>query len=133
MNKLEKVEKFIELRAMGYTFDEIMEQLKISKPTLIKWGKIYHTRIAEVEKKLTEELADRIVLKNSKFFEVFLDTTVRIAKDKNFDEEAKKRIYKRASQKMYGLLKREMKAIEIDFWNNGNIRMAKIIWDELSH
>lgn len=132
MNKQETVEKFIELRALGYTFDYIVEEIKVSKPTLIKWGKLYKDRIAEVERKLTEELAERIVLRNSKFFEVVLDVSLRIAKNKNYDGEAKERIYKRASKKMYDLFKREMKAIEMTVGYDRQIRTARIVWNELS-
>lgn len=128
MVKRENIEEFIELRSMGYAFDEIMGKVRVSKPTLIKWNKLYKERIAEVEKKLTEELVEKIVVRNSKFFEAVLDVSLRIAKDKNYDKEAKKRIYKRVSKKMYDLMKRHMKAIEIDFWGNGSIRIARIIW-----
>jgi len=34
---LEEKEKFIQLRARGYSFDKISEEMNISKPTLIKW------------------------------------------------------------------------------------------------
>jgi len=34
---LEEMERFIELRAKGYSYGKIAEELDISKPTLIKW------------------------------------------------------------------------------------------------
>ena len=37
----EYVELFIKLRAEGCTYDEIVERTGISKPTLIRWGKVY--------------------------------------------------------------------------------------------
>ena len=39
-------EKFIELRANGNSYDKISQELAISKPTLIKWGREYHREIA---------------------------------------------------------------------------------------
>ncbi len=33
----DKQEKFIELRAKGYSFDSIVKEIEVSKPTLIKW------------------------------------------------------------------------------------------------
>jgi len=39
-------EKFIELRANGNSYDKISQELTISKPTLIKWGREYHKEIA---------------------------------------------------------------------------------------
>jgi len=38
MKTIEQKEKFILLRAKGYSFDKIAEQLQVSKPTLIKWN-----------------------------------------------------------------------------------------------
>lgn len=39
-------EKFIELRANGISYDKISQELDISKPTLVKWGKEYHREIS---------------------------------------------------------------------------------------
>lgn len=39
-------EKFIELRANGNSYDKISQELTISKPTLIKWGREYHREIS---------------------------------------------------------------------------------------
>ena len=44
-----KAEEFIKLRAEGYSFDNIAEKLKISKPTLIKWSKEYEFEINELD------------------------------------------------------------------------------------
>ena len=38
MKTIEQKEQFIQLRAKGYSFDKIAEQLEVSKPTLIKWN-----------------------------------------------------------------------------------------------
>lgn len=35
---LDQKQTFIELRAKGYSFAKISEQIKVSKPTLIKWA-----------------------------------------------------------------------------------------------
>ncbi len=39
-------EKFIELRVNGVSYDKISQELGISKPTLIKWGREYHREIS---------------------------------------------------------------------------------------
>lgn len=39
-------EKFIEMRANGLSYDKISQELTISKPTLLKWGREYHKEIA---------------------------------------------------------------------------------------
>ena len=45
MNKQEKIDSFISLRANNFTFDELVKKLWISKPTLIAWGKKYNDEI----------------------------------------------------------------------------------------
>jgi intein-encoded DNA endonuclease-like protein len=42
---LEDKEKFIQLRAKGLSFDKIAKQIKISKPTLLKWSEEFKKEI----------------------------------------------------------------------------------------
>mgnify|MGYP000600843329 CR=1 FL=1 len=44
-----EVEKFIELRAQGYSFDKISEETGISKPTLLKWSKEFGRELGEAQ------------------------------------------------------------------------------------
>jgi transposase len=48
MTGVELQERFIELRASNLSYDKIAKQLKISKPTLIKWAKQFETDIANM-------------------------------------------------------------------------------------
>ena len=41
-------QKFIELRAQGFSFDKIVQELGISKPTLLKWSQEYSKEIANL-------------------------------------------------------------------------------------
>jgi hypothetical protein len=45
MNKQEKIDSFVSLRANNFTFDDLVKKLVISKPTLIAWGKKYNDEI----------------------------------------------------------------------------------------
>ncbi len=45
----EEAEKFIELRARGYSFDRIAEETGTSKPTLLKWSKEYGRELGEAQ------------------------------------------------------------------------------------
>jgi len=49
MEKIETKEKFIELRAKGWSFDKIAKELKKSKQTLINWSKEYKEKIANLK------------------------------------------------------------------------------------
>ncbi len=42
-------ERFIELRAEGYSFDRIAQELDVSKPTLIKWHREFEREIANLK------------------------------------------------------------------------------------
>ena len=48
MSGVELQEQFIELRANNLSYDKIAKQLKISKPTLIKWAKQFETDISNM-------------------------------------------------------------------------------------
>ena len=56
MKKEELKYKFIEMRALGYTYEKICEQLKITKPTAIKWGKSLSEEIAEQRRHLIAKI-----------------------------------------------------------------------------
>ena len=45
----EKQQRFIILRAENISFDKISDDLKISKPTLIQWSKLYQKEIKELQ------------------------------------------------------------------------------------
>jgi predicted XRE-type DNA-binding protein len=45
----EKQQRFIILRAESLSFDKISDDLKISKPTLIQWSKLFQKEIQELQ------------------------------------------------------------------------------------
>lgn len=45
---MEEVERFIELRARGYSFEKISQEIGVSKPTLIVWERKNEEQIAEL-------------------------------------------------------------------------------------
>lgn len=48
MKTAQERQKFIELRAGGFSFDKIAKELNISKPTLLKWSQEYDKEIANL-------------------------------------------------------------------------------------
>ncbi len=130
MNKLISVEKFIELRALGYTFDEIVSEIKVSKPTLIKWGKEYKNQIQLTERKLAEKLSETIAKNNSNFLDALFKFYYQQSKNQDENKKVNQRIYRRASKKLFKLFKNEMKSLELSFNSEGQINSAKIYWDE---
>lgn len=45
----DKQKKFLALRASSLSFDKIASELKVSKPTLIQWGRIYKDEIDDLK------------------------------------------------------------------------------------
>jgi len=134
-DKKEKIERFIELRAMNYTYDEITFTIDVSKPTLIEWGKQYKNQIKMVELVLAEELGRRLVLKNKKLIESIADAAIRIGKEEIREPEVKNRIIDRMTKKLYFIFKKKMDRIELTLNNNSTIRSISIVWrdNELSN
>jgi len=60
MNDQETIARFIFLRAQGWSFNRIAVELKVSKPTLIKWSRQHQFDIANLRATETEALAERI-------------------------------------------------------------------------
>lgn len=45
----DEVEKFIELRGRGWSFDRIAQELQVSKPVLLGWERQYDGKVAEAK------------------------------------------------------------------------------------
>mgnify|MGYP002682001882 CR=1 FL=1 len=64
-------ERFIELRAEGRSYADIAVALKVSKPTLIAWGKELQKDILNARTLRMDELFERYAVAKSKRVEVF--------------------------------------------------------------
>lgn len=62
METLETKERFIELRAKGYSFDRIAKTLGKAKQTLIDWSKEYEEEIGNLKASEIESLNERYYL-----------------------------------------------------------------------
>ncbi|MGA3015003.1 MAG: hypothetical protein ABSD71_13325, partial [Bacteroidales bacterium] len=58
----DKQEKFIELRAKGYSFDRIVKEIEVSKPTLIKWQTEFQNEIKNFEYAIYQGLIEKYKL-----------------------------------------------------------------------
>lgn len=56
----EAEKRFIFLRTQGWSYDRIATELKISKPTLIKWSRLHEFEIKNLRATETEALAERV-------------------------------------------------------------------------
>ena len=69
--------QFIELRALGHTFDEIVKKLGVSKVTLIRWNKKHYDEIDETKKEMVRLTAEKIALRNSNMLSQFADLVLQ--------------------------------------------------------
>jgi len=67
---LEEKEQFVQLRARGYSFDKIAEELDTSKPTLIKWQGEMNEQVKEQQYFELENLLEQYSLMRRNRFEI---------------------------------------------------------------
>jgi hypothetical protein len=85
ITKMEKKERFIELRAKEMPYEHISKELEVSKPTLIKWGKELHLDINNRKALELELLQEKYYVSKKKRIELYGEQLER------FNEEISKR------------------------------------------
>ncbi|WP_349768574.1 hypothetical protein [Priestia megaterium] len=68
---LQKIEKFMELRAKGKSFNQIAQQLKVGKKTLIDWNKEFKEEVANRKAVEIEALQEKYFLTVQKSIELY--------------------------------------------------------------
>ncbi|MED4051554.1 hypothetical protein [Priestia megaterium] len=68
---LQKIEKFMELRAKGKSFNQIAQQLKVGKQTLIDWNKEFREEVANRKAVEIEALQEKYFLTVQKSIEFY--------------------------------------------------------------
>jgi len=89
MESLDIKERFIELRAKGYSFDKIAKELGKAKQTLIDWSKELQDEIANVKALELEALYEKYyLLKESKItnYGAILSKITTELKDRDFSK-----------------------------------------------
>ena len=69
MKSVEEKQRFVELRAKGLSFERIAEEIKVSKPTLIKWSEELFHEVQEAEFYELENLLENYKLMRKQRFE----------------------------------------------------------------
>ena len=70
MTDQETIARFIFMRSQGWSFNRISVELKVSKPTLIKWSRQHEFEIANLRATETEALAERFFRQRHQRWEV---------------------------------------------------------------
>ena len=71
MKSVEEKQKFVELRAKGLSFERIAEEIKVSKPTLIKWNAELYGEVQEAQFYEQENLLENYKLMRKQRFEFY--------------------------------------------------------------
>jgi len=71
MKDQETKSKFVELRAKGWSFERIANELNLSKPTLINWGKELELDIRNLKAIELESLQERFYMRKAQRIELF--------------------------------------------------------------
>ena len=85
MTDQENIARFIFMRSQGWSFNRIAVELKVSKPTLIKWSRQHQFEIANLRATETEALAERVFRQRHERWEVLARQLKRL------EEEIEKR------------------------------------------
>lgn len=113
MTDIKKQVEFIQLRATGMSFAKISEKLKVSKPTLIQWGKDFELDISNLRTIEQEALREKYLITKEKRIEMLGDSL-----DKVKQELAKRDFSEIPTEKLFSLnikLLQEIKAEETSF------------------
>ena len=68
----DKQKKFLLLRADGISFDKIAKELKVSKPTLIQWSRLFQENIQDLQFQDMRDLKEKYQYSKSARYEQLL-------------------------------------------------------------
>lgn len=81
MKDLATRQRFIELRAQGWSYNRIAEELKTSKQTLIKWGQEYSYEIGDRKDLELEALHEKYLMGRQARIALFGERLVALKKE----------------------------------------------------
>jgi len=92
-------DKFIEMRAQGLSFNKIAKELKVSKPTLIKWSREFEMQISNLKALELETLYEKHYVTKKKRVTLLGETL-----DKIKEELSKRDLSKIPDAKLFDLI-----------------------------
>lgn len=128
MKKEEYKYRFIELRALGYTYEKICKQLNISKPTAIKWGKLLSSEINLQHKYLAANIFSQRIVEQEQGLMIKLEQ-FRRKKDMNLPKRISDKIDKKILKGLEKIFTKRIKAIHIKV-KDENVTSATFIFDD---
>jgi hypothetical protein len=114
MNDQETINRFIFMRSQGWSFNRIQVELKVSKPTLIKWSRQYAIEINNLRATETEALAERVFGEKHKRWEALARQLQKLEEEidrRDLEEIPASRLHGIAAQ-LRAEIKREMVGVQ---------------------
>lgn len=99
MKDNETKDRFIELRAQGWSFDQIAKELRVSKQTLINWSREFENEIGNLRAIELESLREKYFLTKQARIEFFGKQLERIKQ-----ELGQRNLTEVSTEKLFGLL-----------------------------
>ena len=128
MKKEEYKYRFIELRALGYTYEKICKQLSISKPTAIKWGKLLSSEINRQQKYLLSGIFSQRIVEEEQGLLIKLEQ-FRRKKNMNLPKRISDKIDKKILNGLEKIFLKKITAIHIKV-KNDNVISATFIFND---
>ena len=118
MDKSELHKRFIELRAAAFTYDEICDKLKITKPTAISWGKKFSSQIDETQNYLLVKTFGTEIKKRNDTFTLYFEQFRKI-QTSDIDPEIAKKGLARLVTKMNAIFGAKIANVQLSFVKYG--------------
>ncbi len=120
--------KFIELRAMGYTYQKICKQLDITKPTAIKWGKSLAEEIERQRKSLISKIFSERIIEQEQGILIRMEQ-FRRKKNMNLKRGLSDKIDKKLLKGLEKIFLKKIKAMHLKMTDDA-VTSALFIFDE---
>ena len=128
MKKEDLKYKFIELRAMGYTYERICKKLDITKPTAIKWAKSLSEEIAQQQKHLISKIFSERIFEHEQGVLLRMEQ-FRRKRHRKFNQKLSDKIDKKLFKGLEKIFLKKIKAIHLKMTDDA-VTSALFIFDE---
>lgn len=129
MKDIDTIDYFIGLRSSGYTYSEIMKQMDISKPTLVKWNKKYRNEIEHFRRQIFCKNFASFLLENEN--QIILDTDKLVKYSlTEFKTESGKEAARRAMKRLSKLFIYEMESVTLKLTKTDRLKQITFHFSE---
>ena len=120
--------RFIEMRALGYTYKKICRDLKISNPTAIKWGRLLSSEINQQQKYLMSNILSQKIVEQEQGLMIKLEQ-FRRTKGMNLPKRIRDKIDNKILKELEKIFIKRISAIHLTI-SQDNIKNATFIFDD---